>query len=69
MTKEASMYNGEKRVSSISGPGEGTLLNIMWQPRWKGNFRGRIDTCICMAESFCRVSEIVTALLIGYTSI
>ena len=69
MTKEASMYIGEKRVSSISGPGQGTLLNIMWQPGWKENFRGRIDTCIHMAESFCHEPEIVTALLIGYTLI
>ena len=63
------MYNGGKRVSSISGPGQGTLLNIMWQPECKGNFRVRIDTCICMAESFCCVPEIITILLIGYTSI
>ena len=29
----------------------------------------RIDTCICKAESFCRSSEMITTLLIGYSQI
>ena len=30
---------------------------------------GRIDTCVCMAESLCCSPETVTTLLIGYTPI
>ena len=30
---------------------------------------GRMDTCICMAESLCCSPEIITTLLIGYTPI
>ena len=30
---------------------------------------GRMDTCICMAETLCCPPETITALLIGYTSI
>ena len=30
---------------------------------------GRMDTCICMAESVCCLPETITVLLIGYTSI
>ena len=47
---------------------QGTLLNVVWQPRWKGNW-GRMDTCACMAESLCGALETITALLIGYTLI
>ena len=32
-------------------------------------FVGRMDTCICMAESLCCPPEIITALLIGYAPI
>ena len=28
---------------------------------------GRMDTCICMAESLCPSPETITTLLIGYT--
>ena len=34
-----------------------------------GDFRGRMDTCICMAESLCGSSETMTTLLIGHTPI
>ena len=30
---------------------------------------GRMDTCICMAESLCCSSETIITLLIGYTVI
>ena len=30
---------------------------------------GRMDTCVCVAESLCCLSEPVTMLLIGYTPI
>ena len=30
---------------------------------------GRMDTCICMVESFCCPTETITTLLIGCTSI
>ena len=30
---------------------------------------GRMDTCICMAESLCSLLETITTLLIGYTPI
>ena len=41
------------------------LLNIIWQLGWE-RFAGRVDTCICMAESLCCSSETTTTLLIGY---
>ena len=34
-----------------------------------GEFGGRMDTCICMAESLCCAPETITTLLIGYTPI
>ena len=34
-----------------------------------GEFGGRMDTCICMAESLCCPSETITTLIIGYTPI
>ena len=30
---------------------------------------GRMDTCICMAESLCCAPETITTLFIGYTPI
>ena len=30
---------------------------------------GRMDICICMAESLCYLPETITILLIGYTPI
>ena len=45
---------------------QGILLNVMWQPGWEGVW-GRMDTCICMAESLCCLSETITTWLIGYT--
>ena len=34
-----------------------------------GEFGGRVDTCIWMAESLCCPPETMTTLLIGYTLI
>ena len=34
-----------------------------------GQFEGRMDTCVCMAESLCCLPETITILLIGYTPI
>ena len=42
----------------------GTLLNVTWHPGGEGSW-GRMDTCICVAES----PETITTLLIGYTPI
>ena len=42
----------------------GTLLNVTWHSGGEGSW-GRIDMCICTAES----PEAITALLIGYTPI
>ena len=39
----------------------------MWQLGWEGSL-GRMDTCICMAESLCCPPETITTLLIGYTA-
>ena len=44
----------------------GTLPNVIWQTIGRG-FGGRMDTCICMAESLCCPPETITTLLIGYT--
>ena len=38
----------------------------MWKPEWEG-LCGRMDPCICMAESLCSPPETITALLIRYT--
>ena len=32
-----------------------------------GEFGGRMDTCICMAESLCCLPETITTVLPGYT--
>ena len=34
-----------------------------------GGFEGRVDTCVCMAESFHHSPETITTLSIGYTLI
>ena len=44
------------------------LLNVMCQPGWEGDW-GRMNTCVCMAESLHCSPEIITTLLIGYTPI
>ena len=36
---------------------------------WMWGFGGRMDTCICTAESFCSSPEAITTLLTGYTPI
>ena len=43
---------------------QGTLLNVMWQPGWEGSL-GRMDSCICMAESLHCSPEIITTMLIS----
>ena len=49
-------------------PTQGTLLNVIWHPRWERGLR-EMNTYICMAESLCCPPEIITSLLIGYTQI
>ena len=34
-----------------------------------GKFEGRMDTCICMAESLCCLPETITTVLTGYTTV
>ena len=46
-----------------------TLLNVMWQHGWEGCGRGRMDTCICMAEPLWCSSETITTLLISCTPV
>ena len=46
----------------------GTLLNVIFSLNGRG-LGGRIDTCICMAESLHCSSETIITLLIGYTPI
>ena len=41
----------------------GTLLSVMCQPGWEGDW-GRMDACICMAESLHCSPVTITALLI-----
>ena len=42
----------------------------MCQPGWERvGASGRMDSCVCMAESPLCSLEIITTLLIGYTSI
>ena len=37
----------------------------MWQPEWEG-IQGRMDTCICIAETLRYSPETITVLLISY---
>ena len=39
----------------------GTLLSVMCHPGWEGSW-GRMDTCICMAESLHCSREFVIIL-------
>ena len=45
-----------------------TLLKVVWQPGCEGSL-GKMNTCICMAESPCCPPETITTLLISYTPI
>ena len=40
----------------------------MCQSGWEW-FGGRMDTCVCRAESLCCPPETITTLLIGYTPV
>ena len=49
------------------------LLHSTWNstqcymPAWMGEeFGGRIDTCVCMAESLCCSPEIITVLFVNW---
>ena len=44
------------------------LLNVMCQPGREEDW-GRMNTCVCTAESLHCSPEIITTLLIGYTPI
>ena len=44
---------------------EGTLLNVMWQAEWEGIW-GKMDTCICMAESLCCLPGTITTLFVNW---
>ena len=44
------------------------LLNAVWWLDGRG-VGGRMDTCVCMAESLCCSPETVTTLLTGYIPI
>ena len=46
---------------------QGTLLNVIQKPGWKGSLRENM--CICMAKSLCCSSETITILLISCTPI
>ena len=43
-----------------------SLAQCHVEPGWEGSL-GRMDTCMCMAESLWCASEPITALLISYT--
>ena len=47
----------------------GTLLNVMWEPGWRGGCCRRMDTCVCVTESLDCSPEAITTLLTGYTPI
>ena len=44
---------------------QGILLNIMWQPGWERSL-GRMDICMCLAETLCCLPETITTFLISY---
>jgi len=52
---------GDRDVKKRDMIAQGTLLNVMWQPRWEGSLRKN-----GMAESLCCPPETITTLLVGY---
>ena len=44
---------------------QGTVLNAMWQPGWRGPW-GRMETPIRAAESLCCPPETITTLSVSY---
>ena len=46
----------------------GNSAHVMWPPGWEESW-GRMDTCICVAETLSCPPETITALLTGYTPI
>ena len=54
-----------KRITNVA---HGNLLNVIFSLNGRG-LRGRIDTCICMAESLHCSPETIITLSIGYTPI
>ena len=44
---------------------QGTLLNAMRQPEWEGIW-GKMDACICMAESLCGLPGAITTLFVNW---
>ena len=47
----------------------GTLLNVMWQPGWRGSLERNWIHAYRMAVSLCGSPETITVLLIGYLPI
>ena len=54
-----------KRITNVA---HGNLLNVIFSLNGRG-LRGRIDTCICMAESLHCSPETIAIFLISYTTI
>ena len=48
---------------------QGTSVQCYWATWMRGEFGGRMDTCMCMAGSLSCPSEAITTLLIGYAPI
>ena len=42
----------------------GAPLGVMWRPGWEGD-RGRVDTCVYVAEALHHAPEAITALLVS----
>ena len=66
-----SVYDAEFKMENQQEP---TLLHMELCSILCGSLDGRevwgrVDTCICVAESLCCSPEIITTLLIGYTPI
>ena len=46
------------------------FCSVLWGSLdWGGGVWGRMDTCVCMAESLRCSPETITTLLVGYTPI
>jgi len=63
-----------KFILKIKGPYHKDLLHSMWNSAQRrvtawmgGEFGGRMDTCMCVAQSFRCPPETVTTVFIGYT--
>ena len=58
VTREAHIQITNEKILCIA---QGTLLNSLWWPKWKGNSKRGV-MCTCIADSLCYTEETNTTL-------